>query len=290
GRVSAVVWADFEKDGFPELVVMPEWGSPRLWRNRQGKLTPNEGAFAAANALSGLWSSLAVGDFNGDGLLDLAGGNIGQNSGGLFRPEEGPHRLWWKAEPLRVRLIETHIAQGEEWPLAWWNHLEESAPGRISRARSYSEYAERNVEELFGDLKSQGYELLEMREFRSGVFWQQADGSFQFQPLPAMAQSGRMVSLLAGDLNGDGISDLVASLELPSMAPWTGRKERGHLLTMLGSKDKNLEVFLPNVSGLDVGAGSPRNLLWGDFDGDGSEELAVGLEEGLPLIFHRSAH
>jgi len=227
------------------------------------------------------------GDFDGDGRLDVAAGNLGLNTGGLWQPSRGKRRLWWSEEGGRVRLIETHEEEGEEWALAWWDRLKEGISPRVAAAASYAQFAERSAEELFGDLEERGFEALELAEWRSGVFWQRADGSFEFEALPTIGQSGRAVSLLAEDFDGDGLSDLIVSLEPPSLAPWTGRAERGHLAFLLGRPEGKWEVELPWTSGLDIDAASPRDLLWADFDGDGDEELAVALAEGKPLLFEK---
>lgn len=284
GRVSAAQWVDLQNDGFPELLILQGWGSPQLWRNEEGKLLRDRDALGG-DSMAGLWSSMAVGDFDGDGLKDIAVGNLGLNSGGLWKPESGPRRLWWRGDRREVQLIETHEEDGEEWLLVWRDNLKESHIGRALTSRSYTQFSTRPVSEMFGDLAQKGFQSLSLSEVRSGIFWQQTDGRFSFEAFPTFAQSGRMVALLSVDIDKDGVSDLVASIEPPSLAPWTGRGEQGHVALLRGSKDRSLKIELPAVSGLDVGASSPRDLLWGDFNGDSDNELVVVLAEGEPLIF-----
>lgn len=284
GRVSAAEWVDFKSDGFPDLVVLQEWSPPQLWRNREGQLTRDTGALGSAE-LSGIWTSMAVGDFDGDGRLDMAAGNLGLNSGGLWNPGRGPRRLWWRGDTRAVQLIETHEESGSEYPVAWRDHLKETSFGRSVSTRSYQQFAGMTVSELFGNLEEKGFAALELSEPRSGIFWQQDDGSFTFETLPSFAQSGRMAALLAADVDRDGISDLVTSIEPSSPAPWTGRAEQGHVALFLGNTDRQFEVEFPGVSGLDVGASSPRQLLWADFNGDGVRELAIVPAQGEPQIF-----
>ena len=233
----------------------------------------------------GLWSSMAFGDFDGDGRNDIAVGNLGWNNGGLWNASEGSRRLWWKPDTRRVRLLETHEVKGKEWPLVWWHRLKEAIPGRIAKAASYTQYAAKTAGELFGDFEDQEYQSLELNEARSGVFWQVEEGRFAFRPLPIFGQSGRIVSLLAEDIDGDGLSDLVASVEPPNVVPWTGRKEQGHLALFFGSTNRQLKEESTLKSGLDIGANSPRQLLWGDFDGDQTNELLVVMSEGEPQVF-----
>ncbi len=287
GRISDALWVDLEEDGFPELLILQEWGPPQLWSNDRGRLLLDSSVLGG-ESMSGLWTSLAVGDFDGDGRTDIAVGNLGLNTGGLWEPGRGPRHLWWRADSWEVQLIETHEEEGEEWLLAWKDRLKDSQSGRAVASRSYTQFSARPISELFGDLAQKGFQSLSLAEVRSGIFWQQPDGGFDFEALPTFAQSGRILDLLAVDADNDGIDDLIASIEPPSLAPWTGRGEQGHIALILGHKKRLLRVELPFVSGLDVGASSPRNLIWDDFNGDGSRELVVVPAEGEPLVFRRS--
>jgi len=291
GRVTAAQWADFDGDGRLDLVLSREWAPLELWRGTgDGRLERAPDAFGGPDR-SGLWTSLAAGDFDGDGRLDVAAGNIGLNAAALWRPRRETRRLWWRArEGEPVELIETHIdAADREWPLVWRDRLENAYPEMRGIPTSHTAFAARSAEELFGDLSARGFQVLEIREPRSGVFWQEPDGSFAFEALPPFAQSGRAAAMLAADVDADGIDDLVLSLEPPSPAPWTGRPERGHLALVLGSDQRKLRAELPGRSGLRLEADSPRELLWEDFDGDGEQELAAVLSAGKPLLFKRRA-
>lgn len=286
GRVTDAEWIGPEHGGSSGLVILREWGVPEFWRWSDGRFE-RQPLGRDGPALTGMWTSLAVGDFNGDGRIDLAAGNLGLNAGGLWKPEEENRRLWWRVRDDGIDLIESHLVDGREYPLAWWDRLKEAFPRNAMRARSYTEFATQELGETFGDLAGAGYTLLELEEYRSGVFWQETDGSFRFEPMPRLAQSGRIVDLLAADIDADGIDDLVASVEPVSPAPWIGRREQGQVLLMLGAADRTLDLELAGESGIDVGATSPRSLLWKDFDGDGREELVVVPVEGAPLVFGR---
>ncbi len=83
----AGAWGDFDGDGWPDLYVSNEFGGNALFRNR------GDGTFADVTASAGVADggagmSVAWGDYDGDGDLDLYVSNMHANSGwALFHPD-----------------------------------------------------------------------------------------------------------------------------------------------------------------------------------------------------------
>lgn len=87
--VSGAVFTDLNADGWPELVLACEWGPIRILRNDKGTFslwdppvtqvprTKGLSTPSHLSALTGWWNSVAVGDFDNDGRLDLVIGNWG---------------------------------------------------------------------------------------------------------------------------------------------------------------------------------------------------------------------
>lgn len=66
----SAAWADFDGDGWPDLALVGDFGTSRLyWNNGNGTFT--EGAQAAGLGLDEFGMGVAVADFDGDGRLDL---------------------------------------------------------------------------------------------------------------------------------------------------------------------------------------------------------------------------
>ncbi|HEX2536153.1 MAG TPA: VCBS repeat-containing protein, partial [Chitinophagaceae bacterium] len=76
GMITAAEWADMDRNGSPDLVLTGDWMAPQIWYNREGKLTPGN----EMDSSTGWWSALKVQDLDGDGDLDIIGGNWGTNS------------------------------------------------------------------------------------------------------------------------------------------------------------------------------------------------------------------
>ncbi|HIL72081.1 MAG TPA: hypothetical protein EYG38_19780, partial [Verrucomicrobia bacterium] len=92
GLVSGVVFTDLDGDSQPELVIACDWGPIHLLKNEKGKFrlmdiglkwkAPSDGRPrpSTLSQLTGWWNSVAAGDFNSDGRMDLIAGNWGRNT------------------------------------------------------------------------------------------------------------------------------------------------------------------------------------------------------------------
>ena len=76
----AASWADYDKDGWPDLYVANDFGRNNLYRNN------GDGSFSDVAALAGVEDlgagmSVSWGDYNGDGWLDLYVSNMWSSAG-----------------------------------------------------------------------------------------------------------------------------------------------------------------------------------------------------------------
>ncbi|HEY8549077.1 MAG TPA: FG-GAP-like repeat-containing protein [Vicinamibacterales bacterium] len=80
----AAAWADYDADGWPDLLVVNDFGTNNLYRNRGaqgGTVTFDDVAEAAGVLDHGAGMSAAFFDYDNDGLLDIYTGNMWSASG-----------------------------------------------------------------------------------------------------------------------------------------------------------------------------------------------------------------
>ena len=80
----AAAWADYDNDGWPDLLVANDFGTKNLYRNRglrDGRVTFEDVAADAGVLNHGAGMSAAFLDYDNDGLLDIYTGNMWSDAG-----------------------------------------------------------------------------------------------------------------------------------------------------------------------------------------------------------------
>ncbi|WP_083586484.1 VCBS repeat-containing protein [Algoriphagus zhangzhouensis] len=188
GMVKDAKWADLDGDGKDEMIVVSHWKNIQIFSLEEDSL--KEISPKGLEFSSGWINSMAIADINGDGLLDIITGNLGLNSK-LKASEEKPVVLYHydfdsngQADPLIFHYMGDQLV-----PFATRDDIIKQIPGVKKQHNSYIDYSKiSGPESLFGnDILSQ-VKAEKAYEFRSGVYFQQPDGSFQFSAFPWKAQ------------------------------------------------------------------------------------------------------
>ncbi|MEE9462184.1 MAG: VCBS repeat-containing protein, partial [Bacteroidales bacterium] len=79
GLISAALWSDFNKDGWPDLILAGEWMPIKFYQNVRGVFQDVTRNTSLEN-YTGWWNSLVAADFDKDGDMDYVAGNLGLNT------------------------------------------------------------------------------------------------------------------------------------------------------------------------------------------------------------------
>jgi hypothetical protein len=272
GQCNTIVVGDFNGDGIPDLAT-GNINAPMSLLTGKG-----DGTFGAATtyADSGVYS-FAVADFNGDGRTDLAAANDLSFRLDILTEKQpfSTTGLVSSANPVvygqSVTLTATVSTPGNT----------ASLPAATGSVTFYDGTAVLGIQTM-----ASGQAVLSTRLLSSGTYTLRArysgdvvySGSIStaisqtinalpengFAGAVAYHTAGAPVALAAGDFNGDGIVDLVASSDTGLVAPYT-------VSVMLGKGDGTFQpaAFYP------TGGGYSISVATGDFNGDGKTDLVV---------------
>jgi hypothetical protein len=287
--VTSAIWCDIDGDGWSDLLLTLDWGTVRYFHNDHGTGFSDWSERAGfAKAGTGWWRSIASADFNDDGRPDFVVGNVGLNTQYRATPEH-PAVLYYgdfKGDGS-TQLIEGYYEGDRLYPWRSLRELAHAVPNLRRRFPTNNQFAKATIEDILGKQKFAEAEKVTATELRSGVFLSQADGTYQFVPLPRIAQISPTEGIVAGDFDGDGHADIYAVQNSYNAAPAVGRFDSGLSQLLLGNGDGTFRSMDPAASGLVV-TGDAKALVTLDFDDDGRPDFLVSRNDNVTLAFRNS--
>ena len=284
GLISGAVFSDLNGDGWPDLILAPEWGSLKLFMNNHGRFRDATAEWGLDRVV-GRWTGVTTGDLDGDGRLDVVATSWGRNTA-YHVDAAHPLLLYYGdfAGSHRWDMIEAQYDDRLHGiaPLTSLGRLLTALPGRIG-TRTFTAYANATLPAVLGPGMERARRL-EAATLDHQVFFNRG-GSLEAVPLPVEAQFAPAFYAGVADFDGDGHEDVFLAQNFFPTETGTPRYDAGRGLLLRGKGDGTLEPVPGQVSGIMV-YGDQRGAAFADYDGDGRTDLAVSQNGAETKLYH----
>ena len=289
GLVTSAIWSDADGDGCVDLFVANEWGPIKFFHNEAEKgrrLLVDRTDSAGLATRAGWWNSLAAGDIDSDGDLDLLALNAGWNTK-YGRPTRAKPTLLYYGDMHasgEKNLVEVKCRGSELLPIRGLSCSSHAMPELMDRFRTYHSFASSRLNEIYSPQALSSAERFAANELAGGLLINDGNARFEWRPLPLLAQVSPGYGATITDLDGDGNADIYFVQNLFTREPETGAWGGGMGQMLRGDGRGNLALVGPAESGLIV-PGDAKGMGVSDIDRDGRPDIAVAQNNDRMMIY-----
>ena len=216
GLTCDALFTDFDNDGWDDLMLVGEWMPVMSFKNTKGKFTDvtvNSGVVKE----TGFWSSITAGDFDNDGDMDYALGNMGLNS--FYRTSPSyPATIYGKdfngdgnydAVPSLFLPTSYEDKTIREFPAQTRDDMIKQMISMRAKFPNFNSYANSTIDKVLTAEEMKGALVKKATNFNSSILINDGTGKFKMQAMPELAQVSNVNGMVVDDFNADGNLDVV---------------------------------------------------------------------------------
>ena len=234
--VTSSVWADYNNDSWPDLIVVGEWTPIIFYKNIEGSFS-EDNSLIDKDSTRGWWYDVVSEDFDNDGDLDFVVGNLGNNYKYQTSEEETFDIFYNDFDQNNTGdIVLSYFNDGEQYPLRGRQCSSDQIPAIKMKFKDYDAFSIATLEDVYTE-PALNNSLHYFTKTFSSVYLENTGNSFKMINLPVLAQLSAVNKILKKDINNDGYTDVIISGNMYNSEVETPRND--------GSVGVYLE-FIPN--------------------------------------------